>query len=109
MSDQTTVIHCRDLRPGEPLDVYIGRAVPRRGLKASPWANPFPIGEEKNRAAVLAHFEPWVRTSDDLAAIWIRAHLEELRGCRLGCWCFPRFECHGGIYVRMLAERIWTP
>jgi hypothetical protein len=106
---ETVVIHCRDLRPDDPRDIYIGRAVPRRGFKASPWANPFPIGSERDRAAVLEHFERWVRFSDDPKAVWIRAHLEELRGARLGCWCAPRYACHGGIYVVMLDERIWTP
>jgi len=50
-------------------------------------------------------FERWVRTSDDPRAVWIREHLEELRGKRLGCWCRPRFACHGDVYVKLLAER----
>jgi hypothetical protein len=31
------VVHCKK----EPYEVYIGRAVPRSGFKASIWGNPF--------------------------------------------------------------------
>ena len=37
----TTVVHVNE--PGG-YDVYIGRAVRRRGFEASPFANPFPLG-----------------------------------------------------------------
>jgi hypothetical protein len=101
---ETTVIHVRDLDTANLKHVYIGRAVPRRGLKASPWANPFPIRADYSREQSLADFEHWVRTSDDPRAVWIRDHLDELDGNVLVCWCHP-LGCHGGVYVKLLAER----
>ena len=98
---ETTVVHVRDMRPG---DIYIGRSAPRRGLTASPFANPFPIGEEHNRASVIAYFETWVRTSDDPKAVYMREHLEDLRGKRLACWCRPANRCHGDVLVKILNE-----
>lgn len=102
--NETTVIHVRDYDPTNPRHIYIGRAVPRRGFKASPWANPFPIRSGYSREQSLADFEKWLRYSEDPRAQWINEHLEELRGNILACWCHP-LGCHGGVYVRMLAER----
>jgi hypothetical protein len=92
---KTTVVHVHDT-----FDVYIGRAVPRRGFQGSPWANPFPIGEEHNRRGVINHFRNWVTTSDDPRAVYIREHVGELRGKRLGCWCAPK-ECHGQVLAEL--------
>ena len=43
------VVHCKK----EQYDVYIGRAVPRSGLKASVWGNPFVIGKDGTRDEVM--------------------------------------------------------
>lgn len=98
----TTVIHVRDFDPARG-DIYIGRAVPRKGLKASPWANPFVIGRDGTREEVIAKHERWVRTSDDPCAVWIRANIHLLRGHRIACHCFPD-PCHGDTYVTMAEE-----
>lgn len=83
-----------------PHDVYIGR--PRKG---DPWGfgNPFKIGKDGTREQVVEKFEVWVRHSTDLRAKWIRDHLEDLRGKRLACFCYPQ-ACHGDVYLKMLQE-----
>jgi hypothetical protein len=90
---RTTVCHVNNPKG---YDVYIGRAVPRARLKQSPWANPFRISSSYNRAMVIAQFRDWVIGSDDPRALWIREHVHELRGKRLGCWCYPE-DCHGHV------------
>ena len=103
----TRVIHFRDWDRNDPNQVYIGRAVPRKGLKASRWANPFPIGSKRisgevvSRTASLSLFESWVRRSFDTRAVWIREHVHELRDKTLVCWCKPAHECHGDILAEM--------
>jgi hypothetical protein len=94
----STVVH---VKSGD-YDVYIGRAVPRMKLKASPWANPFKITRECNRMDAIAHFRFWVRFSNEPRAVWIREHVHELKGKRLGCWCRP-YHCHGDV-LAALAE-----
>ena len=91
----TTVVHIRR----EPYDVYIGRAMPRVGLKASPFANPFVIGRDGIRAEVLAKYRAYVIARPDLMAA-----LPELAGKRLGCWCHP-LPCHGDVLVELLEAR----
>jgi hypothetical protein len=67
--------------------VYIGR-----GRK---WGNPFRIGADGDRAAVIAKHESWLRDQHHL----LRA-LEELRGCDLVCFCAP-LPCHGDLLLRL--------
>jgi hypothetical protein len=86
------VVHCQR----EPFDVYIGRAVPRRGLAASKWANPYPLRQESDRLHVRAPYE-----HEHLPAhLELVAALPELRGKVLGCWCAPK-PCHGDVLVRL--------
>ena len=103
---KTTRIHVSDLDAAEH-DIYIGRAFHRRGynLPQSPWANPFPIGyDEKRRPAVVRQFREWVTTSDDPRAVWMREHLQLLRGHRLACWCKPNQMCHGDVLIELVEE-----
>lgn len=63
----------------DEFDVYIGRASPRHGLPASPFANPFRIGRDGTRAEVLLKYRQHLLRRPDLLA-----RLPELRGKRLG-------------------------
>lgn len=81
------VVHCKR----EPFDVYIGRP--------GPYGNPFIIGRDGDRAAVIAKYEAWLRKQPELVA---RAK-RELQGKTLGCWCAP-FACHGDVLVRVVNE-----
>jgi hypothetical protein len=67
--------------------VYIGRG--------SKWGNPFRIGPNGDRTAVIAKHERWLADQHDL----LRA-LDELRGRDLVCFCAPR-ACHGDLLRRL--------
>lgn len=67
--------------------IYIGRG--------SKWGNPFRIGIDGDRAAVIAKYEWWLRNQHHL----LRA-LDELRGQNLLCFCAPK-ACHGDLLLRL--------
>lgn len=95
---KTTVIHVRDMQPG---DVYIGRAMPRQRLKGSPFANPFKIGEHGDREEVIHRYYHWLLDSHGLIEL-----IPTLRGKRLACWCAPQ-ACHGDVLAELAdAERM---
>lgn len=75
----------RDGRPGDA--IYVGRG--------SKWGNPFRIGVDGDRTAVIAKHERWLADQHQL----LRA-LDELRGRDLVCFCAPK-PCHGDILVRL--------
>jgi len=77
--------------------VYIGRAVPRRGFKASKWANPFKISATCTRAQAVTRYS--LHIMNDMA---LMDALHELKDKTLGCWCAPD-ECHGDV-LAALAE-----
>jgi hypothetical protein len=75
-------------RDGVPAGaVYVGRG--------GKWGNPFHIGPDGDRAAVIARHEAWLRDQHDL----LRA-LDELRGRDLVCYCAPQ-PCHGNLLLRL--------
>ncbi len=91
---ETTVIHVNEMQPG---DVYIGRALPRRGLfKSSPFANPFRIGRDGNRAEVIEKYRTWLLGQP----ILVSTIPELLQGRRLACWCAPE-ACHGHVLAQL--------
>jgi hypothetical protein len=67
--------------------VYIGRG--------SKWGNPFRIGPDGDRGAVIARYERWLADQRHL----LRA-LDELCGRDLVCFCAPRL-CHGDLLLRL--------
>ena len=79
-------------------DVYIGREM--TGHPASAFANPFRIGLDGNRDAVIAKYEVYIveRLSKEPL---LQEALAQLRTNRLGCWCKPA-RCHGDILVKLL-------
>jgi transcriptional regulator with XRE-family HTH domain len=81
---------------GEPYDVYIGRANPRKGLKQSIWRNPFKEGRDGTREEVIERFERHLlKERPDLLE-----RLPELKGKVLACWCAPE-PCHGDVLLRL--------
>lgn len=102
MSDQpTTVVHIRDVNTADEDVVYIGRAIPRAGLPASKWANPFKMRGEATRLAVIRQYADYLQSKQ---AADILAAISELRGKRLACWCSPK-ACHGNVLAD-LANRL---
>jgi len=93
---KTTVVH----NLHEEFDVYIGRAVPEHGRRASKWGNPFVMADESDaeRERAIAAYREWVMKQPELMG-----SLEELRGRRLGCWCAPK-RCHGDVLVELIAS-----
>jgi hypothetical protein len=77
------VVYCKR----DPFDAYIGRP--------GKWGNPFVIGKDGDRAAVIAQYEAWLIRQPALMAA-----LPDLRGKILGCWCAPA-ACHGDVLVRL--------
>jgi hypothetical protein len=78
-----------------PGAVCIGRAMPRVGLGASKWANPFKIGRDGTRDEVISKFHEWVLRQPALMGA-----LSELRGRDLACWCAPA-RCHGEVLLQL--------
>ena len=75
-------------RAGSPAGaIYIGRS--------SQWGNPFRIGQDGDRATVIAKYERWLADQHHL----LRA-LDELRGHDLVCFCAP-LACHDDLLLRL--------
>lgn len=71
--------------------VYIGRG--------SPWGNPFVIGKDGDRAAVIAKFEESARAQPD----FVRRVQRALKGRDLVCFCAPA-ACHGDVLIKLVRE-----
>lgn len=65
------------------------------------WGNPFRIGPDGDRDAVIAKYRTWLPRQPHLLAA-----LPELRGKILMCWCKP-LACHGDVLAE-LADRAET-
>jgi hypothetical protein len=103
MSDSGRVVHVYDRIEGA---VYIGRAAPRRRLKASPFANPYPISSTVSRREAIDRYIVHINTRRDLLAM-----LPTLRGKPLACWCrhdgerrTAETECHGDVLLMLLSQ-----
>ena len=81
MSDAPKV-HNKHARTAPKGAVYVGRG--------SPWGNPFKIGRDGNRIAVIRKFEETTLPTLDL---------RPLRGQHLICFCAPQ-ACHADILLR---------
>jgi hypothetical protein len=90
-----SVVHCKKNK----YDVYIGRAIPRSGLKASIWGNPFVIGKDGTRDEVIVKYRAWLLGNPELLE-----KLPELKGKVLGCWSAPE-ACHGDVLSEMANNR----
>lgn len=90
------VVHVRK----KPFDIYIGRAFAE--FPESKWANPFHLkdpNDPQERYEVAGQYEEHVRSRPDLIAA-----LSELEGKTIGCWCRPKFPCHGDILIKLFKE-----
>lgn len=72
--------------------VYIGRG--------SPYGNPFRVGRDGDRGAVISKFEIYARNRLRTEPLWLRPLLDAEA---LVCFCKPS-ACHGDVIVRLLKE-----
>lgn len=82
------VVHCKV----SPYDVYIGRG--------SKWGNPFKIGPDGDRDAVITKYAEWLFEQPQLLQ-----EAASLKGKVLGCWCAPK-ACHGDVLAEIANP--WT-
>lgn len=68
--------------------------------RTTEFGNPFILGRDGSREAVLAKFRAYALERLRTDPAWA-ASVEALRGLRLGCWCKPK-ACHGDVYVEIL-------
>lgn len=74
----------------EPHDISI--------MRPGKWGNPYKIGRDGDRAAVIAKHKAHVASSPHLLA-----QIPELSGLRIGCCCGPDEACHGD-FLCLLAD-----
>lgn len=108
------VVHVNDDIEGA---VYIGRAVPRKGIKASLLANPIKVGSERTREQAINIYRNsiWLLLMNALQPAKDKQALVEaiieLRGKPLACWCRhdgePKTDenaCHGDVLLELLDQ-----
>jgi hypothetical protein len=102
--DPAFTVHHIDAAPSDA--IYIGRANPRRGLAASPFANPFTIGKDGDRSQVIEKYRQHLADRPEL----IDLAAKELTGKHVSCWCKPE-ACHGDVIEEAVrtARRSWVP
>lgn len=79
--------------------VYVGRAMPRLGLKQSKFANPFKLSDEETREETIERYRVWLWQQIKTGKITLQ-DLLDLEGKDLVCFCKqPNKEvaCHGDI------------
>lgn len=107
-------------RIGPPRRVRLSRAagwrIPEGAIKvdrATSWGNPFDHrGPGRNRAIAIEEYTAWLDGAGPderqagrrtVSRSWVLAHLDELAGHRLACWCPLDGPCHADV----LADRAW--
>lgn len=93
---------------------YIGRAMPRQGLRASPLGNPYRLGKGEDRAVVVERYRQWLSTRLHPGGPWAHelSRLTEL--ARIGdltllCWCKENGvgpACHGDVVKAIIEARL---
>lgn len=101
LTEKTRLINIRHTSRFPNFTIYIGRKCNLGGwaLKASKWANPFPISHTCSREESLKKFEEYILSHPTLLN-----ELDELEGHILGCWCKP-LPCHGDILLSLLKKK----
>lgn len=91
----------------QPFDQYIGRWNPWLAKRhpgvnlKNPWANPFKMEDESDRARVIAEYRSYILGK--IAEAPEKYNLGSLVGTTCGCYCKP-LACHGDVLVELVAE-----
>ena len=111
-----TIANVRDLPPPsewKPWVVYVGRAAPRRGVKRSPLANPYNVGQWPTHSSmwplgeddVMYWYRVWLHRASSVMKMiemgHLRSLLKEHGKLVLACWCVPR-RCHAEVIREVL-------
>lgn len=65
--------------------------------RTTAWGNPFEMPDDGTRADVVGKFAKFYFPNKD----GLLAHIDDLRGKVLGCWCYPE-DCHGDIIAEVV-------
>lgn len=68
--------------------IYVGRP--------TKWGNPFVLGRDGDRTAVIQKYRAWLLAQPEL----VTAARGELRGRDLECWCAPQ-ACHADVLLEI--------
>lgn len=83
--------------PNCPKDaIYGGRSMP--GHPSEGFGNPFRIGHDGDREAVIGKYCAWLCTQPELVA-----RIQEMRGRDWACWCIPSL-CHCSVNLLLANE-----
>lgn len=87
--------------------IYIGRAMPHFGLKASKFANPFKLQAGEPRGSTIQRYKEWLWEHIRSGKITLE-DLLELENKDLVCFCAPQ-ACHGDVLVAAVnwARKEW--
>ncbi len=81
--------------------LYCGRVNKTYNVEQSKWANPYVIGKDGDRAAVIEKHRLWINSQPELLAA-----LPELKDKVLSCWCDVRKEaCHCETLIELSESR----
>jgi hypothetical protein len=83
--------------------------------RPGPWGNPFVVGVDGSQAQCVGLFEAMLEIGPCLTGsptveeqrayrAHLTAHLHELRGKHLACWCRPGTPCHADVLLRLANE-----
>jgi len=89
---RTKGFRLQDASPNGLPVVYVGRP--------SKWANPFRIGIDGDREAVVRKFREYAMKKLKEDPNW----LEPLRGKDLACWCPLDKPCHADVLIELLRK-----
>ena len=79
---------------------YIGRYNHNFNLKASKFANPFPMKKPEDRPVVIEQYKAWIwqQLMDEKIT---RDEVLALKDKNLVCYCAP-LSCHGDILIKLI-------
>lgn len=90
-SRQPRVLNARHTGKTAPGAVYVGRP--------SKYGNPFVIGRDGDRDAVIDRYRRWLLSQPELIA----TARHELAGKDLICWCAPA-PCHADVLLDIVSD-----
>ena len=83
-------------------DVYVGRRNPKYPPETCDnykWGNPFKMTKTQSREEVCRKYQQYLDENEELK----QEAKRELKGKRLGCWCYPQM-CHAMFLAKVANE-----